>query len=193
MSIPQTRPAAGFASHSQPPWPAPPRPAPTSRAYLAGGGAGATSRQAKQAAGGHLRIDSARARCLVRGHRDHGYFSSCLLTVPPPIPGHGRWVDSYRGFGVEGGQTGLPTDQGGALPHGLLQSDTQGLGAEEQGRASLDASGARVHLGPFNAAPLPQALTFSLVLSSDFAMAGEARPGPAQQGEKRHQGTAFSW
>lgn len=38
---------------------------------------------------------------------------------------------------------------------------------------------------------LPQALTFSLVLSSDFAMAGEARPGPAQQGEKRHQGTAW--
>lgn len=99
------------------------------------------------------------------------------------------------GSGCEGGQAGLPTDRGHALPRCLLQSSTHGLGAAEQGRASLEASGARGHLGP-SSAPLPpssQALPCSPVLSSDFDMAGEPRPGPAQPGQKRHQGTAISW
>lgn len=61
------------------------------------------------------------------------------------------WIPSW----VWGGRSSdrAAQCQGGALPHGLLRSRTQGFGAEEQGRASLDARGACVHLGPFNAAP----------------------------------------
>lgn len=137
-------------------------------------------------AAGHLKTVAGQG--WVSLQRTRRSLISSLLSLDGTTKGTGNGVDSH---GVKEARPGCPlcctASQGHSGDH------THCLGAEEQAEASLEASEARVHLGPSSAPLLPPLMLCpALFLSSDLDMAGEPRPGPTQPGQKRQPGTAIS-